>query len=155
MADEAARLDTANEAVRRWLEAVISRGDRELVDAAVAPTIRIERFGFGTEQGELVEILEGPGPVGALLARTPPNVVTWGLTDEPNPATPAGDGFTARYTLESSGFTGGGEWWFRLSDDGRITFLAHRPDELDKGANEAVAEYLKKQRSEERGRDSS
>ena len=43
----------------------------------------------------------------------------------------SGDGVgLCRYTLTVDDFVNGGEWRFRLADDGRIVWLAHRPDSL-------------------------
>lgn len=115
-------------ALLRWLEALNARGRREVVDVAVDPAIRLERYGFGPNQGQLVQIIEGIGPLAAWLALTPENTAFEAVGD----LDISDDGVgTSRYRVTfPPDFENGGEWRWRLAADGRLVFVSHRPSEI-------------------------
>jgi hypothetical protein len=121
-------------ALERWLHAVNGRGQLVLTEAAVAEGVRVERLGFGSQRGVLVELFEGPQAVNAWLARTR-EVVHFEL------AAIACD--EARYLVrvEGESWLGGGTWRWQLAADGRLAWLQHQPDDLSSADGTAAEEH--------------
>lgn len=129
-------LERERAAVERWADALNRPKALEHMRAAVMPDARIEHYGVWDRRGELVEVFEGHAEIEVWLSRTPGGIEFSVVSEaSPVPGSPAGE-FQARYQYEilGSGFTHGGMWRFRVSDDGRLVHLAHLPDAMDNDA---------------------
>ncbi|MCB9779079.1 MAG: hypothetical protein H6742_10990 [Alphaproteobacteria bacterium] len=120
-----ADLAAATAALERWVAALHARGHGSRTAAAVALDARIDRFGWDGSRGTRVEVIEGLGPIVAWCARTPGNV-----RFAVGPPRAADGHWQARYTVTVGDFVNHGDWSFTLAPDGRIQWLAHRPDDL-------------------------
>ncbi|PKN56160.1 MAG: hypothetical protein CVU56_17560 [Deltaproteobacteria bacterium HGW-Deltaproteobacteria-14] len=133
-----ARTDRFEAALARWVAALNSFGEAAAVDAAIAPEMAIDRYGFFNNHGRLVERIVGRRDVGRWLALTPREV----LFDLPAPIevvdTPQGPMGEADFRVQAPDLTNIGRWEFRLAEDGRLAWLAHHPGEID----DPVAENL-------------
>lgn len=126
-------MSTPDVALERWLEALNARGDLAATRRAVDTDVRIERCGFHATRHQLVEVLQGAAAVNDWLTLTR-DVVQFQLDGAPRCSE---DGeVTVRYSVvvETADFRGGGEWRLRLTDDGRIAWLHHQPDDLAESA---------------------
>lgn len=141
------RLNRYESAIRRWVDALNERGPRALVEAAVHPEIRVERYGFGDHLGVLMQTIQGTTGVTEWFGISPVQVqfevagpVELEQAESPE-STPKGSPTSGtendaegvakvRYQVSAVGFTNGGTWRYRISEDGRIVWLAHHPDDL-------------------------
>lgn len=129
-------LPSALVAFQHWIEALNAGGDEVQARAALTDGIVIERYGFHDRRGQVVERIEGLADARHWLAMTRP-VCRFFLVD--GSVQVAGGLVAARYRLtapiehpeDGDAFVGGGTWQARLSDDGRIAWLRHEPDDLD------------------------
>jgi hypothetical protein len=134
-------LEAHAKAGQRLVDALNARGEPATAEAAISPGVRLERFGFGPRQGQLVQIIEGIGPVTAWLQLTPDGtsfaLAEAPLVDDEGVA-------TVRYRLTHEDFVNGGEWRWKLADDGRITWLQHLPNDLPETDEEASARLARR-----------
>ena len=117
-------------AIRRWVIALNARGTQASIESAVHPDCVVERFGFGTKSGVLVEMLQGAPAVAEWFDRSPQGTVfeiAGPVVLDPD-QTP--EVARARYAFEVATVTGGGQWTFRVHDDGRVIWLEHAPDDI-------------------------
>lgn len=125
-----------DQALARWVDAMSSRGDREITEAAVHATVVVERCGSGAHQGEVVERFEGLDAVAAWLARTPEGTTFQVISRVVHVwVSPPGGGTArrvaeCRYRVRVDDFDNEGTWRFVLSPDGRLAWLEHAPDDL-------------------------
>lgn len=110
-----------SQAWANWLQAVNARGDLTVTRRAVREDVRVERCGFASQRGQVVQVLQGAEAVNAWLAMTR-DVCTFALGPIDDDA--------ARYTITAGEFTGGGRWRATWAPDGRIETLRHEPDDL-------------------------
>lgn len=108
-------------ALQRWVDALNARIEPEVTRLAVSETARIDRCGFGAEEGQVVQVIEGRPGIDAWLALTR-DVCRFELRE-----VDAGGG---RYEITAGDFTGGGRWDLTLDESGRIAWLRHQPDAL-------------------------
>ena len=120
--------DAWSPAFQRFVDALNLPRDAEVLSAAVAGDVRIDRHGPG-ERGTapIAETFTGIAEVARWLARTPP-VATFAIAGAPWPeAGAAGDTWGVEYAIHAGEFHNGGIWVARLAADGRIAFLSHHP----------------------------
>ncbi len=114
----------------RWLAALATREGGDALDAAVAAacsdSVVVELHGFHAARGTVTATLCGGREVATWSARAPAQTRFW--LDGAIAAVDAG--WRARYRLEIDEFVNGGWWTLWLADDGRISRLAHAPDDL-------------------------
>lgn len=136
------RSSRSESAIENWVTALNTRGaqTRARVDAAVHPDIRVVRYGFGVNQGRVVEEIHGAAGVTEWFGLTPDVIefeVEGAVADEP-----AGSGqedaavACVGYRVVAGDFVNGGTWRFRLHEDGRIIWLEHRPNEIEDAVQE-------------------
>lgn len=109
-----------------WVAALTHPRERAYLVAAVADAVRIERHRpveRDREPAPPAEIFDGVDAVGRWLGRLPPRV-TFTLVGA---ASADGDRWRIEYALEVEGFENGGIWLARLTDDGHLLHLSHRP----------------------------
>ncbi|MFO0744720.1 MAG: hypothetical protein U1F43_03465 [Myxococcota bacterium] len=124
-------------AIRRWVVALNARGTRTSVEAAVHPDVVVERFGFGSNAGNLVQTLQGASAVAEWFGLTPAGTIfeiAGPVVLDPD-VTP--EVARARYQFSVADIVGGGKWGYRLHDDGRVIWLEHAPDEISDPIEEA------------------
>lgn len=117
-------------AIRKWVVALNERGSKPLFEAAVHPDIVVERFGFGSRRGTLVQKMEGGPAVAEWFGITPAGVrfeIAGPVVLDPD-RTP--EVARTRYRLSIADIVGGGQWSYRIHDDGRVVWLEHAPDEI-------------------------
>jgi hypothetical protein len=129
-------------AIRRWVDALNERGARVRVEAAVHPEVRVARFGFGANAGQVMQDIRGVSGVTDWFGLSPKEVqfeivdpveLEAGATSgSSRPEEEAGEESVARvrYRVSAVGFSNGGTWLFKLSDDDLIIWLEHHPDDL-------------------------
>ncbi len=125
-------MSKVDDALARWLAALNARGTPELVQKAASDQVVVDRFGFGAQRGELRQRIVGIEAVCTWMALTPEGTV-FSLSSD---VAPVDDHWHVDYKLEILDFKGGGKWVLKLDSQGLITFLAHRPGEIDDGADE-------------------
>lgn len=118
----------AEVALARWLDALNSPHDGDLIAAAVSEQVIIWRHGNFQQRGEIVEHFEGLQQATTWFARCPADV---GFELSQRTARLPDGAWQARYAVLAEDFRGGGMWRFRLDDEGKIGWLEHVPDELD------------------------
>lgn len=125
-------------ALTRWLIALNARGTLELLELAASDQITVERFGFGTQRGQVRERITGLDAVSKWMALTPEGTV-FSLASA---AAPNGGQWQVDYKLEILDFKGGGKWTLEIDSSGLIAFLAHQPDEIEDGADEWEGDWV-------------
>lgn len=123
-------MEQFRDCIERWLRALNARGAAEDVEAACAPDVVVERYGFAEQRDVLVETLQGRSEVAdwfALPAEGTVFAVVGDCMCEETGPTPI---CRVRYRVEVMDFIGGGDWRFRCDELGRLSWLEHRPDEL-------------------------
>jgi len=145
------RLSRYESAIRRWVDALNGRVDRARVEAAVHPEVRVVRWGFGTNVGQVVQDIQGTSGVAEWFGMTPATVefdIAGPVEVEAEPSLESGDstggkeaGSVARaqYQVMAPDFLGGGIWNFRLAEDDRIIWLEHRPDDIPDPVQEGTS----------------
>lgn len=122
-------------AIENWVTALNTRGAeaRARIEAAAHPDIEVVRFGFGANKGCIVETIRGFEGVAGWFALTP-DIIDFEL----NGTVTVDDSGCAMvdYKVIAGDFVNGGTWQFRLHDDGRIAWLAHRPKEIEEAVEE-------------------
>jgi len=116
-------------AIRKWVSALNERGSKLLSDA-VHPDIVVDRIGFGSKRGTLVQTMKGAPAVAEWIGITPAGVrfeVAGPVVLDPD-MTP--EAARTRYRLSIADIVGGGQWTYRIHDDGRVVWLEHAPDEI-------------------------
>jgi hypothetical protein len=117
----------AHQAFARFVVALNRARDPAALRAAVTGDIELQRHAPGGRDapGPVVEAFAGFAEVERWLRRMPP-VITFSLAGAPQPA---GGQWKIEYAYEiqNATFRNGGVWAAALADDGRITWLAHRP----------------------------
>ena len=116
-------------AVERLVQALNGCGAAPLVAKAIADEAELRRYGWGDEQDRIAEQLRGRDAIGAWMARCPSDT-RFAMIGVPMHGGNLAR-WHARYRMEVAGFIGGGLWRLDLDDDGLITALEHRPDDLD------------------------
>jgi hypothetical protein len=112
-------------AFQRFVDALNQPRDAEVLAAAVAPDVRIDRHGPGQRgAAPVVERFTGIAEVARWLARTPA-VARFSLAGMPSPD--AESAWMVEYAIDAGEFHNGGIWVARLAGDGRIAFLSHHP----------------------------
>lgn len=117
-------------AIRRWVVALNARGTRTSVDAAAHPDIVVERLGFGSKAGRLVQTFKGAPAVAEWFGLTPAGTffeLAGPVVLDPD-KTP--EIARTRYQLQSADIVGSGGWAYRIADDGRVIWLEHAPDQI-------------------------
>lgn len=115
-----------HEALERWLAALHGLGALSPVQAAFRPDAVVLRYGWDEGRGLQRERFEGHEAIAAWCARTP-REVRFELDGAPAPC-PAG--WAVRYAVLLGDYRNGGRWELALDAGGRITHLAHQPDDL-------------------------
>jgi hypothetical protein len=136
------RSSRSETAIENWVTALNTRGSQMLVcvEAAVHPDVRVVRYGFGANQGRVVEEIHGVTGVAEWFGLTP-DVIEFelaGPVDSLNEENGVEDAVVrgVRYQVLAGDFVNGGSWRFRVHEDGRIIWLEHRPDEVDDAVQE-------------------
>ncbi len=112
-------------AFQRFVLALNHSRDDQVLRAAVADDIRIDRHGPGDRGvAPVVESFTGTAEVARWLARTPV-VVTFALASAAQPE--PGDSWAIEYAIHAGEFHNGGIWVARLAGDGRLAYLSHHP----------------------------
>ena len=105
-----------------------TQGDQDASVAALHPEITIERCGFAAQRGQVVQIINGLAAARQWLAMTR-SVVEFSC--DVDSAAADGQRWSVRYSLTApDDFVGGGLWQFRFTEDHRLLWLRHQPDEL-------------------------
>ncbi|MSP92068.1 MAG: hypothetical protein EXR79_09760 [Myxococcales bacterium] len=111
-----------------WLAALNRPGDPAAVARAVHPDAVVERFGFGPQRGRCVQTLRGVDAIAAWAALT--NPVCRFAPDGAAATSADPPVWVVRYVITADDFRGGGVWRFRLTQDARLEWLRHEPDDL-------------------------
>jgi hypothetical protein len=118
-------------AFQRFVDALNRPSDGDVLTAAVADDVRIDRHGPGERgcPGErataaVAETFLGISDAARWLARLPP-VAVFALAGAAWPE--CEDTWGVEYAIHAGEFHNGGIWLARFAGDGRIAFLSHRP----------------------------
>ncbi len=110
-----------------WLLALNTREPGHLEQAA-APDFDVDVYGVGPTREQRMKSVKGYDGFAQWLGRAPSGT-TFSLASAVE-----ADGATriVHYRVDVLYFNGGGVWKATVGEDGRITHLEHRPDDLDK-----------------------
>lgn len=123
-----------------FIAALNGEGRAAALTRAFAADAKVRRYGYHGTRDEIIEEFCGLAELQAWLDRTPPTIA-FDLC--PHTLQGAGQGpWSVRYRLTApDDFVGGGLWIGHLGQDGKLTALEHRPDDLDPKYGDAVAEH--------------
>jgi hypothetical protein len=123
-------------AFQRFADALNRSRSSSRLRAAVGDDVQLDRHDPGPRDGQrpgrLAESFAGFNAVEGWIHRMPP-VITFSLSSEvsPGPAADAGPGEVWQvrydYVINNADFRNSGMWVARLTTDGKIAWLAHRP----------------------------
>lgn len=119
-------------AAARWVDAVNAPQDATRLERACAPEMTVERMGVFDKKGRLAETFEGADAVSEWLGRLPKGVF-FELAGGPQSSPDVGAGvwmIRYLYRIPELHFSNGGSWLFKLTDEGRLSWLRHDPDPL-------------------------
>lgn len=129
------RSSRSKSAIENWVAALNTQGAeaRSLIERAAHPDIEVVRFGFGANKGRVVETIRGYEGVAEWFSLTP-DVIEFELDGD---IRELADGLSeVGYRVLAGDFANGGTWRFRAHADGRVTWLEHRPNEIDEAVEE-------------------
>lgn len=133
------RSSRSNTAIENWIVALNDKGrsSRVRVEAIVHPDIRVERYGFGSNAGRLVEEIRGIDGVAEWFGLTP-EIVEFELAGQVEFESGDTEIALVNYRVLAGDFVGAGTWRFEVGEDGRILWLEHRPKDIPDAVQEGT-----------------